>query len=135
MEDRESDILLIEYALKKAGLKVPLEVVTDGQAAIDRLTNGKPMPGLVLLDLNLPKKSGLEVLDVIKFHPRAKLVPVVVMTTSNRDDDVLGSYERYANAFVRKSSRQQQLVDHVKRTYGFWFETATLPNQRGPAAP
>lgn len=104
------------------------EIVSDGEAAVERLLDdSKPLPSLVLLDLNLPKCSGFDVLIAVKEHERSRRVPVIVMTTSSRDEDKLRSYGLHANAYVRKSAEFEGLIEQIKKLEAFWFDLVDLP--------
>ena len=107
VEDNPGDVILIQESLKDIKAGIILHVVKDGAEAVNFLLKNppyerSPMPDLILLDINLPKKSGLEVLREIRSHPEVKSVPVVVLTTSRSDKDILRSYGLGANSFVTK---------------------------------
>lgn len=132
VEDNKADIRLIQEALKTS--TIPNHVVTarDGVDAIAFLRQegeyaDAPHPDLILLDLNLPKKDGREVLAEIKADPRLKRIPVVVLTTSQNDEDISHSYELHVNCYIRKSRNLTQLFKIVKGIEEFWLTTVTLP--------
>lgn len=107
VEDNSGDVILIQESLKDSEVKVNLRVVKDGVEAVDYFSKRPPFsqasrPDLILLDINLPKKGGLEVLQEIRSHPDLKSVPVVVLTTSHSDKDILKSYGLGADCFVTK---------------------------------
>src|SRR4051812_2265432 len=103
VEDNPDDEQLTMRALRKLGHRVSVDVARDGQEAIDYLAgDGRPLPNLVLLDLKLPKISGLEVLERLRKNPRTKHVLVVVLTSSDEPSDVRASYQQYANSYIRK---------------------------------
>lgn len=132
VEDNKADIRLIQEALKSSS--IPNQVVTarDGMDAIAFLRQegeyaDAPQPDLILLDLNLPKKDGREVLAEIKADPRLKRIPVVVLTTSKNEEDICHSYELHVNCYITKSRNLSQLFKIVKGIEEFWLETVTLP--------
>ncbi len=132
VEDNKADIRLIQEALKSS--LIPNRVVTarNGMDAIAFLRQegeyaDAPQPDLILLDLNLPKKDGREVLAEIKADPRLKRIPVVVLTTSKNEEDISHSYELHVNCYITKSRNLSQLFKIVKGIEEFWLETVTLP--------
>ena len=132
MEDSPTDVLLATEALSEAKLINNLHVVEDGVAAIDFLKRSEtdpsaPRPDLILLDLNLPKKDGREVLAEIKASPTLKQIPVVVLTTSKDETDVLQSYGHHANCYITKPIDFSQFVNVVRQVESFWFAVVTLP--------
>jgi two-component system response regulator len=121
VEDNASDEKLTLLAFKKCGVSNEVVVARDGAAALDILFGAGPLPTLVLLDLKLPKIDGLEVLRRIRADARTKLLPVVIMTASKQDEDILRSYELGANAYVRKPVEFSEFVE-ASRTLGlFWL--------------
>ncbi|MHC5819765.1 MAG: response regulator [Nostoc sp.] len=132
IEDNKADIRLIQEALKNS--LVPHKVVTsrDGIDAMAYLhqegeyTNA-PRPDLILLDLNLPKKDGREVLAEIKTDPALKRIPVVVLTTSKNEDDIIDCYNLHVNCYITKSRNLNQLFQIVKSIEEFWLCIVTLP--------
>ncbi len=128
VEDSSADALLIQEALRQAGLDQPVEVVTDGEQALARLRSG-PLPDLVLLDLNLPRKDGREVLAEVKSDPELRSIPVIVLTTSTAPPDVTFAYTHHANSYVRKPLGLDRLVEAACAIRDFWVRTATLPTQ------
>lgn len=141
VEDSPTDVLLATEALSQAKVINNLHVVKDGVAAIEFLNRSEtnpntPRPDLILLDLNLPRKDGREVLAEIKASPTLKQIPVVVLTTSNAEKDVLESYGHHANCYITKPIDFGQFVDVVRQVESFWFAVVTLPPKRisSPAA-
>ncbi len=132
VEDSPSDVRLIREALKETPLTVEITVAQDGVKAMELLyrRDGECQfrPDLVLLDLNLPKKSGREVLREIKSSPRLKQIPVLVMTSSRADDDVLQAYNLNANCYITKPMDLNEYLAVVRAIENFWFMTATLPD-------
>lgn len=132
VEDNPGDADLAREALEGSKINNQLYVVGDGEAAMDFLykSNGnadKPRPDLVLLDLNLPKKDGREVLTEIKTHKDLKSIPVVILTTSDAEEDVLKSYNRHANCYITKPIDLNQFVKVVRSIEDFWFSIVVLP--------
>jgi two-component system, chemotaxis family, response regulator Rcp1 len=132
VEDNRADIRLIQEAFKSTATKAEVVVVRDGMAAMSYLRQegeylNATLPDLVLLDLNLPKKDGREVLAEIKADPQLKRLPVVVLTTSLNEEDILKSYDLHVNCYIVKSRNLTQLFKTVRGIEEFWLETATLP--------
>jgi chemotaxis family two-component system response regulator Rcp1 len=132
VEDNPGDVRLTREALKEGKIKNNLHVVEDGAAALDFLERrgshaGAPVPDLVLLDLNLPKVNGGEVLAEIKRSQRLRRIPVVVLTTSEAEEDILRSYELHANCYVTKPVGLEQFLRVVKQIDSFWLEVVKLP--------
>jgi len=120
--------VLLREALVDVGLGRDLEVAADGQEALDALHSGRPLPSLVLLDLNLPGVSGRQVLEDIRADPRLQQLPVVVLSTSNAPADVAFAYRHNANAYVRKPNGFVALKNVAAAIQEFWVRTATLPS-------
>lgn len=132
VEDSPADITLTEEALLDSKLKNNLHVVTDGEAAMAFLRKTgiyteAPRPDLILLDLNLPKKNGREVLAEVKGDPLLRQIPVVIMTVSQNEQDVLESYNLHANCYIKKPVKFQEFIEIVKSIENFWFSIVTLP--------
>jgi chemotaxis family two-component system response regulator Rcp1 len=133
VEDSPGDVSLTREALRSAKMANELSVVPDGEAAMDFLRRQGPYADsipidLVLLDLNLPKKNGREVLAEIKSDPLLKHVPVVVLTTSADDRDILESYQLHANAYVTKPVAFVDFLECFQRLEGFWLQVVRLPS-------
>ena len=126
VEDLGADALLFREALRDAGLGQGLSFAHDGREALERLRDG-PLPDLVLLDLDLPRVSGREVLGEVRSDPRTRLLPVVIVTTSPSPDDVDFAYSHHANAYVRKPNGFLALSAVAEAIRDFWVRTATLP--------
>lgn len=134
VEDNKADIRLVQEALKNSSLSYQMVAVRDGVAAMAYLhQEGEyataSRPDLIILDLNLPKKDGREVLAEIKTNPGYKRIPVIVLTTSKNEDDIHQSYDLNANCFITKSRNLSQLFTIVRRIEEFWLTTVTLPPQ------
>jgi two-component system response regulator len=133
VEDNLGDVELTTLALEESKLSVNLSVVEDGVAAIDFLLHrqqkyaNSPHPDLILLDLNLPKKSGHEVLAEIKTDEALKRIPVVVLTTSQAEEDILKAYNYFASGYITKPASFDRFVSVVKSIEDFWFATVRLP--------
>jgi chemotaxis family two-component system response regulator Rcp1 len=128
VEDNLADVRLTREVLMLAGVSGGLAVARDGVEALAALRSpGAVLPDLVLLDLNLPRKSGLEVLAEIKADPSLRSVPVVVLTTSRAQSDVCRAYELHANAYVSKPLGLAGFSETLGAFVAFWLRTATLP--------
>ncbi|MGD9489343.1 MAG: response regulator [Calditrichaceae bacterium] len=133
VEDNPGDIRLTQEALKEGKVHNNLHVAEDGVEALDFLFNrGKfvntPRPDLILLDLNLPKKDGREVLDEIKNHPSLKYIPVVILTTSSAEQDILKTYSLHANCYITKPVDLEQFIKVVRTIEDFWLSIVKLPS-------
>ncbi len=131
VEDSPSDVRLIQEALKETPANLQITVAEDGIEAMDYLhksvSGAVPRPDLVLLDLNLPRKNGREVLAELKASPELRQIPVLVMTSSRADEDISDAYSLNANCYIAKPSDLNDYVNVVRAIEGFWFLTATLP--------
>ena len=132
VEDNPGDVELAKEALRETSLPLELYVAGDGEEALRFLRREEgfadaPPIDLVLLDLNMPKKTGHEVLDEMKSDPDLRLTPVVVFTSSSSRDDIEGAYDRYANCYVTKPGDLDELVDVVRAIEAFWLTVVRLP--------
>jgi two-component system, chemotaxis family, response regulator Rcp1 len=132
VEDNPGDVRLAQEALTDAKMANNLNVVSDGVEALAYLRREGPhakaaRPDLILLDLNLPKKDGREVLEEVKEDPDLRTIPVVVLTTSDAEADVIRSYELHANAYVRKPVDFDAFIEVVRTIEDFWFSVVKLP--------
>ena len=132
VEDSPGDVRLTQEALEEVKIRNNLTVARDGEEAMELLrSNGAadsiPRPDLILLDLNLPRKTGREVLEEVKGDPALRRIPVVILTTSNEEGDVLGSYDLHANAYITKPVDLDQFIAVVVSIQDFWLEIVTLP--------
>ena len=138
VEDSPSDVRLIREALKDTPVSIHLTVAQDGVEATDYLNQtecgNSIRPDLILLDLNLPRKNGREVLAEVKSSPTLRQIPVLVMTSSRSDDDVTEAYALNANCFITKPGDLVEYQNVVKAIENFWFLTATLPDAFPAAA-
>jgi CheY-like chemotaxis protein len=133
VEDNPADVRLTQEALKEGKVYNNLHWAKDGVEALDFLRRkgkfeGAPRPDIILLDLNLPKKDGREVLQDIKNDDKLKRIPVVILTTSKAEEDVLKSYNLHANCYVTKPVDLEQFIVVVKSIDMFWLTVVTLPN-------
>ncbi len=131
VEDSPADVRLTKEALKDSRVRNNVSVAVDGVDALDFLhRRGKhanaPSPDLILLDLNLPRKDGREVLEEIKHDEHLRHIPVVVLTTSQSERDIVQSYQLNANAYVTKPVDLEQFLTAVKSIEGFWLEVVRL---------
>jgi CheY-like chemotaxis protein len=136
VEDSAGDVRLTREALKDAKVHVHLQVVSDGIEAMAFLKREgqhvqAPRPDLILLDLNLPKKDGRQVLEEIKQSPSLKSIPVVILTTSASEADILRSYMLHANCYITKPVDLNGFLDVVKSIDNFWLSVVKLPREMG----
>ncbi|MDX1943834.1 MAG: response regulator [Pirellulaceae bacterium] len=134
VEDSPTDALLAKEALIVSKINNTLHIVTDGVEALSYLRrqgdyHNTPRPDLILLDLNLPKKDGREVLAEIKNDEQLKRIPVVVLTTSEEQKDVFESYGHHANCYIVKPVDFEKFARVIKEIEGFWFSIVTLPQE------
>jgi two-component system, chemotaxis family, response regulator Rcp1 len=132
VEDSPTDVLITREALEEARVLNIIHVVEDGVQALEFLHKqgqfaNAPRPDLILLDLNLPRMNGREVLAEIKAEPNFQAIPVVVLTTSNAEEDILKSYNLHANCYVIKPVEFDNFVRAVQSIRNFWFSVVTLP--------
>jgi chemotaxis family two-component system response regulator Rcp1 len=140
VEDSPADVRLIREALKSATVPVHITVAQDGVEAMNYLHDSEQaaaLPDLMLLDLNLPRKNGREVLAEVKTSPQLKQIPVLIMTSSRSDEDVNEAYALNANCYIAKPYDFQEYVSVVRAIERFWLMTATLPDtdQYGSTTP
>ncbi len=137
VEDNPGDVDLIKIGLEDAKVLNKLHVVTDGLEAMKFLRGediyaNAPCPDLILLDLNLPRKSGKEVLQEIKVDPKLQAIPVVILTSSEADEDICRAYELHANCYISKPVDFEQFVKVVQSLEHFWFTVVKLPGRNLP---
>ena len=133
VEDDPGDVLMTREAFEHYKLRNVLDVVTDGEQALQFLRRSgdyadAPRPGLILLDLNLPRLDGLEVLAELKADPVLKVIPVVILTTSQADEDILRSYALHANAYVSKPVDFERFMDVIRQIDNFFITVVELPH-------
>lgn len=132
VEDNQPDVELTMEALEENKVRNNLHVVSDGEAAMDflyrrGLYSEAPRPDLVLLDLNLPRKDGREVLAEVKADEGLKTIPVVILTTSQAEEDILRSYQLQANCYVTKPVKLSEFIKVVQSIDNFWLSIVELP--------
>ena len=132
VEDDPGDVLMTREAFEFYKIRNPLHVVSDGEQALHFLRRDgafadAPRPGLILLDVNLPRVSGLEVLAELKKDPELLLIPVVMLTTSQADEDILRSYQLHANAYVSKPVDFEQFIAAIRQIDDFFMTLVRLP--------
>lgn len=137
-EDNEADARLVRYGLAETGRKLDVHVVLDGEQALCFLRQEgayrtAPPPDLVLLDLNMPRKTGLEVLSELRATTRLRHTPVVVLTSSRAPADIEAAYEHGANAFMQKPSNLDDMLDQMKAVEQYWLQHVVLPAPPSPA--
>lgn len=141
-DDDDDDILLTQKALKQGKLLNELYCVQDGEQLMDYLLRQgdytdaakAPRPGVILLDLNMPKKDGREALKEIKDNPDLKDIPIVVFTTSKAEEDIYRSYKLGVNSFITKPVTFERLIEVMQMIGKYWFEIVTLPPEENPGA-
>ena len=128
VEDNPGDARLAEEALTEGKITNNISVVQDGVEAIDFLRDeNNPRPDLIFLDLNLPKMNGKDVLAVIKKDPALKRIPVIILTTSDADDDISSTYDLQANCYITKPVGFDQFIEVIQSVENFWFNVVKLP--------
>jgi two-component system, chemotaxis family, response regulator Rcp1 len=135
VEDNPGDVRLTREALKEAKVRNSLSVAGDGVEAMAFLRREgsyatAPRPDIVLLDLNLPKKDGREVLAEVKADPDLRRIPVVILTTSKAEEDILKTYDLHANCFVTKPVDFDQFIRVIQSIEGFWLTIVQLPGTK-----
>ncbi len=131
VEDNPGDARLLEEVLKEEGIAARLRVVRDGIEALNALrAPGARLPDLILLDLNLPRKNGREFLSEMKTDEALRRIPVVVLTGSMAEEDVVRAYELYANCYITKPATLDGFAAAVRGIAAFWFGVARLPGGR-----
>lgn len=128
VEDNPGDVRLVREIFRELTTPVDFHVANDGEEALCFLQNAsQSIPDLILLDLNLPRKNGLELLKEIKGNAAWKTIPVIVLTSSQAEQDVITSYNLHANAYIVKSIDLEQLTQVVQALEAFWLKVARLP--------
>ena len=134
VEDNPGDVRLTQEALREQGIFHHLSIVSNGEDALNFLEKkaayeGVEVPDIILLDLNIPRKNGKEVLREIKNNDAWKMIPVVVLTTSDAEQDILASYQLHANCFISKPVDIDQFIEVIKSIEDFWFNIVKLPSR------
>ncbi|MBI2083178.1 MAG: response regulator [Deltaproteobacteria bacterium] len=132
VEDNPGDIRLIQEAFREEKIINKMQIVNDGEEAVDYIFGrgshvGRVLPDLVILDLNLPKKDGREVLREVKNDEKMKMIPVIILTSSRAEEDIVKSYMSHANCYIAKPTDFEKFTDVVKRIENFWFTVVSLP--------
>ena len=130
VDDSAADVRLLREAFREATINAELDAVEDGEQALAHLRRGAERPDLVLLDLNLPRRDGREVLEAIKTDPDLKAVPVIVLSTSGAPRDVADCYALHANAYLAKPMGLDEFDALVRALDAFWLQAAELPGRR-----
>lgn len=137
-EDDDDDFFLMKEAMAEAQITNPIKRVKDGEELMLFLTNNKKeanpsfTPGLILLDLNMPRKSGREALSEIKSRADFRSIPVIVLTTSNADEDISQTYDLGVNSYIQKPLRHEQMVEFFAVMSKYWFHFVQLPKKKSP---
>lgn len=126
-DDNQADARLILEAFRENGLAESCEIASDGVQCLQKLRSG-PRPRLLVLDLNMPKMNGMQVLHEVKSDSDLRLIPVVILTTSDADRDILESYKLYANSYITKPLDLDEFIGVVGKMYEYWFGVGKLPN-------
>ncbi len=134
-DDDPEDRQLIKEALNESRLLNEIEFAADGEELMKRLNSSDKLPGLILLDLNMPKKDGREALKEIKSNPRFRQIPVVILTTSKAEEDIYRTYNLGVNSFITKPVTFTSLVDIMRDLGRYWFEIVELPVHRENDSP
>lgn len=129
-DDDEEDRQLIKDALEESRLLNPVDFVHDGEQLMNYLTSAPGLPGIILLDLNMPKKDGREALLEIKSHPKLKRIPVIILTTSKAEEDIVRTYGLGVNSFITKPVTFSALVRVLTKVAEYWFQVVQLPPVR-----
>jgi len=129
VEDNEGDVLLTMEALKEARIYNEVIVARDGEEAIRMLDDARSLPDLVLLDINLPRIDGIEVLAYIKNNDLLKSIPVIMLSTSSDERDIKGAYMHHANCFISKPVGLQNFMDVIRTIENFWISIVKLPQR------
>jgi len=132
VDDNEGDVLLTKEALEEAKIVNRISVAYDGMQALRFLKKEPPFteqeaPDLILLDINLPRMDGTEVLGIIKSDPELKRIPVIMLTTSSSEKDIITSYNNYANCYITKPVDLERFMDVVRTIEDFWISIVKLP--------
>lgn len=138
VDDDEEDLLMAQEALRESRLGNDLRTTHDGEELMDYLlrrgryadATDSPTPGLILLDLNMPKKDGREALAEIKSNPQLRKIPIIVLTTSKAEEDIFRTYDLGVNSFITKPVTFSGLVEAMRVLSQYWFEIVELPSRR-----
>jgi len=133
VEDNPDDVLILKRSWKKRDIRNPMYVVNDGEEALQFLKRegnyvDAPTPGLIILDLNMPKKDGFEVLENIKCNDLLRSIPVIILTSSDRDKDIKRAYQLGCNCYIVKPVSSKKLDDIVSKIREFWLNLCKIPS-------
>ncbi|MGM0459823.1 MAG: response regulator [Bacteroidota bacterium] len=128
VEDNKGDVVLITEALQDSNNELKITTLSNGEKAVDYLEETDSLPDMIMLDINLPRVNGLEVLKFIKTSSTLCHIPVVMLTTSSAGKDVMESYKHHANCFITKPADVQDYIQALGAIENFWVNVATLPN-------
>ena len=129
-DDDPDDRLLTREAFEEAGFAGTFQFVEDGQQLLDFLDHSRDsLPGVILLDLNMPRMNGYEALSELKTDAALRRIPIIVLTTSNANEDILRSYDLGVNSYITKPASFGELTEVAKRVIDYWLETVKLPPQ------
>ena len=133
-EDNPGDVMLLKKALNQGDFDTTVHTVTDGKEALQFLQQkeihvDKPYPDLILMDLDMPRKDGIEVLESMTMDPELQQVPVIVLTSSEAKEDIVRSYNHHANAYMVKPTDFEGFLNIISRLEEFWFGTAEFPHR------
>ncbi len=129
VEDSPADARLVKEVFKEENIMATVDIATDGQEAMSYLRQEGKRPNLVILDLNLPKKDGREVLKEIKSDPELKSIPVIILTTSQSEEDIANSYRLQASCYVIKQIELEEFIKVIKSIDEFWFSSVRYPHE------
>lgn len=127
VDDNDADIYLTKRAFEKSKINATLDAVYDGEEALEYLE--KNLPSLILLDINMPKMNGFELLEIIKSNEHYKHIPVLMLTTSSDQEDIFKSYSRYASSFISKPVKIENFVNAIKSIENYWVSFVKLPEK------
>ena len=133
IEDNEADIVLTKNALKTLRLKNNLSVCRNGEEGLNFLYKRNEYadaitPDLVLMDLNMPKVSGMEVLEQLKKDPKLCMIPVIILSTSSAEKDIIKCYQNHANSYIKKPIDFLKFIEVIKEVENYWFSTVQIPS-------
>lgn len=134
VEDNPADVDLTRLALEENNMSVNLQVAYDGEEALTYLQalekKEMPLPDLIILDLNIPRIKGLDILKIIKSNPALQSTPVVVLTTSSAEADKADCYQHFANCYITKPLDFEEFIEVIREIKSFWFDIAKIPNKK-----
>lgn len=132
VEDNEGDVFLIKEVFGKAKILNNIKVAHDGETALSLLITENYVPDLILLDLNLPKIGGMELLRTLKKDEKTRKIPIIILTTSNADRDVKEAYANYVNSYIVKPIDIRKMIEIIQSIENFWVSIVRLPSETLP---